>query len=193
VISDRVFLCSQQSQTEKVDTFTWSYKFEDNSRLVGKVRGHFDPDLHCLLDPTPVTAQYLDADGKTVLVHWQAEDFITFEMTGEGEDLLIVASNDNCTGNSLCLVSGITRSCVQITDEGLPVVGESFQAPAWSLKAENAANPPAISWRCAVSPFFPFVSLRVNLQSTSSPKVYRWTVSPYLPFFPLLEVAESIA
>lgn len=174
-------------------TFDWSYRFEDNSRLLGKVKGRFDPESHRLVDLVPIEAHYLDADGKTVLVRWQREDFLAFEIAGEGEDVLIVASNDNCTKNSFCLVSGISRSRAQVTDEGLPVVGESFHSPQWSLKAETDESKPAISWGWSVSPFYPFVSLRVNLQPTTSQKVYRWTVSPYLPFLPLLEVAESMA
>ncbi|MEG3435826.1 hypothetical protein V0288_01725 [Pannus brasiliensis CCIBt3594] len=173
--------------------FDWMYRFEDNSLLVGKVRGRLEGDRDCLIDPEPIEARYLDIDGKTVLVHWQAEDFIAFEMADAGKDILIVASNDNCTKNSLCLVSGISRSRAQVTDEGLQVIGESFQFPAWSVKAEATANQPAISWGWSVSPFFPFLSLRVNLQSTTTKKIYRWTVSPYLPFFPLVEVAESVA
>jgi hypothetical protein len=174
-------------------TFDWIYRFEDNSCLVGKGKGHFDSENHRLLDPTPIEARYLDTDGKTVVARWQGLDFLAFEIADGGEDLLIVASNDNCTKNSLCLVSGISRSRAQVTDEGLQVVGESFHSPAWSLQPLVSNPQPAISWGWSVSPFYPFLSLRVNLPVASAKKVYRWTVSPYLPFFPLLEVADSIA
>nr|WP_228036310.1 hypothetical protein [Microcystis sp. LEGE 00066]CAO89730.1 unnamed protein product [Microcystis aeruginosa PCC 7806] len=175
-----------------IDTFDWVYGFQDGTRLMGKVCGYLDPDSNRLLDPENCSAIYQNAQGQ-VLSRWQGGDFIAFELTTTGEDLLIVASNDNCVSNSLCLVSGISRSCAQVSDEGKSLVREVFQYPAWSLQDDNSSSKPAFSWNCSVSPFFPFVSLRFNLQSTSSKKFYRWTVSPYFPFCPLLEVGESLA
>ncbi|AVQ71003.1 hypothetical protein MTo_00535 [Microcystis aeruginosa NIES-1211] len=193
MVSDRLLLVNKNNQRDaKTDTFDWMYEFQDGTRLMGKVCGYLDPDSNRLLDPENCSAIYQNAQGQ-VLSRWQAGDFITFELTTTGEDLLIVASNDNCTGNSLCLVSGISRSCAQVTDEGKSLVREVFQYPAWSLQGDNSISKPAFSWNCSVSPFFPFVSLRFNLQSTGSKKFYRWTVSPYFPFCPLLEVVESLA
>jgi hypothetical protein len=186
-------MVNQSSQGNlAIDIFDWTYTFQDQTRLVGQVSGYLDPDSNRLLDPQDLSASYLTAKGQ-IISRWQGEDFITFELTTTGEDLLIVASNDNCVNNSLCLVSGISRSCVQVTDEGVSVIREVFQSPAWCLKTENRTYQPAFSWNCSLSPFFPFVSLRFNLQSSTQKKVYRWTVSPYLPFCPLLEVGESIA
>jgi hypothetical protein len=194
VISERGLITGDRERTNTGRiTFDWSYRFEDNSCLVGKVEAYLDPERDRITDPRPIEADYLDADGKTVIVHWRESDFIAFEIAGDGGDVLIVASNDNCTKNSLCLVSGISRSRAQVTDEGLQVIGESFQAPAWSFTPETPDPKPALSWGWSVSPFYPFVSLRVNLPVTSAKKVYRWTVSPYLPFFPLVEVADSVA
>jgi hypothetical protein len=175
-----------------IDTFDWVYGFQDGTRLMGKVCGYLDADSNRLLDPENCSAIYQNARGQ-VLSRWQAGDFIAFELTTTGEEILIVASNDNCVSNSLCLVSGISRSCAQVSDEGKSLVREVFQYQAWSLQGDNSNSKPAFSWNCSVSPFFPFVSLRFNLQSTSSKKFYRWTVSPYFPFCPLLEVGESLA
>jgi hypothetical protein len=193
VVSDRLLLVNKNNQkAANINTFDWVYGFQDGTRLMGKVCGYLDPDSNRLLDPENCSAIYQNAQGQ-VLSRWQAGDFIAFELTTTGEDLLIVASNDNCVGNSLCLVSGISRSCAQVTDEGKSLVLEVFQYPAWSLQGDNTTSKPAFSWNCSLSPFFPFVSLRFNLQSTSSKKFYRWTVSPYFPFCPLLEVGESLA
>ena len=193
MVSDRLLLVNKNNQkAANIDTFDWVYGFQDGTRLMGKVCGYLDPDSNRLLDPENCSAIYQNAQGQ-VLSRWQAGDFIAFELTTTGEDLLIVASNDNCVGNSLCLVSGISRSCAQVSDEGKSLVREVFQYPAWSLQDDNSSSKPAFSWNCSVSPFFPFVSLRFNLQSTSSKKFYRWTVSPYFPFCPLLEVGESLA
>lgn len=193
MVSDRLLLVNKSNQgAANIDTFDWVYGFQDGTLLMGKVCGYLDPDSNRLLDPENCSAIYQNAQGQ-VLSRWQAGDFIAFELTTTGEDLLIVASNDNCVGNSLCLVSGISRSCAQVTDEGKSLVLEVFQYPAWSLQGDNTTSKPAFSWNCSVSPFFPFVSLRFNLQSTSSKKFYRWTVSPYFPFCPLLEVGESLA
>ncbi|TRV44027.1 MAG: hypothetical protein EWV53_08880 [Microcystis panniformis Mp_MB_F_20051200_S9] len=193
MVSDRLLLVNKSNQrAANIDTFDWVYGFQDGTRLMGKVCGYLDPDSNRLLDPENCSAIYQNAQGQ-VLSRWQAGDFIAFDLTTTGEELLIVASNDNCIGNSLCLVSGINRSCAQVTDEGKSLVREVFQYPAWSLQGDNSSSKPAFSWNCSVSPFFPFVSLRFNLQSTSSKKFYRWTVSPYFPFCPLLEVGESLA
>jgi hypothetical protein len=193
VVSDRLLLVNKNNQrAANIDTFDWVYGFQDGTRLMGRVCGYLDPDSNRLLDPENCSAIYQNARGQ-VLSRWQAGDFIAFELTTTGEDLLIVASNDNCVSNSLCLVSGISRSCAQVSDEGKSLVREVFQYPAWSFQGDNSTSKPAFSWNCSVSPFFPFVSLRFNLQSTSSKKFYRWTVSPYFPFCPLLEVGESLA
>ncbi|GCE62191.1 hypothetical protein [Microcystis aeruginosa] len=193
MVSDRLLLVNKSNQrAANIDTFDWVYGFQDGTRLMGKVCGYLDPDSNRLLDPENCSAIYQNAQGQ-VLSRWQGGDFIAFELTTTGEDLLIVASNDNCVSNSLCLVSGISRSCAQVSDEGKSLVREVFQYPAWSLQDDNSSSKPAFSWNCSVSPFFPFVSLRFNLQSTSSKKFYRWTVSPYFPFCPLLEVGESLA
>jgi hypothetical protein len=193
VISDRLLLANKNNQEAiKIDTFDWVYGFQDGTRLVGKVSGYLDPDSNRLLDPQNFSAIYQNTQGQ-ILSRWQAEDFITFELTTTGEDILIVASNDNCVGNSLCLVSGISRSRAQVSNEGKSMVRELFQYSAWSWHSDHSIPKPAFSWNCSVSPFFPFVSLRFNLQSTCTKKVYRWTVSPYFPFCPLLEVGESIA
>ncbi|WP_419547526.1 hypothetical protein [Microcystis sp.] len=193
MVSDRLLLVNKSNQrAANIDTFDWVYGFQDGTRLMGKVCGYLDPDSNRLLDPENCSAIYQNAQGQ-VLSRWQGGDFIAFELTTTGEDLLIVASNDNCVSNSLCLVSGISRSCAQVSDEGKSLVREVFQYPAWSLQDDNSTSKPAFSWNCSVSPFFPFVSLRFNLQSTSSKKFYRWTVSPYFPFCPLLEVGESLA
>ncbi|MBC1194685.1 hypothetical protein H0901_05140 [Microcystis aeruginosa BLCCF158] len=193
MVSDRLLLVNKSNQrAANIDTFDWVYGFQDGTRLMGKVCGYLDPDSNRLLDPENCSAIYQNAQGQ-VLSRWQDGDFIAFELTTTGEDILIVASNDNCVSNSLCLVSGINRSCAQVTDEGKSLVREVFQYPAWSLQGDNSSSKPAFSWNCSVSPFFPFVSLRFNLQSTSSKKFYRWTVSPYFPFCPLLEVGESLA
>ncbi len=193
MVSDRLLLVNKSNQrAANIDTFDWVYGFQDGTRLMGKVCGYLDPDSNRLLDPENCSAIYQNAQGQ-VLSRWQGGDFIAFELTTTGEDILIVASNDNCVSNSLCLVSGISRSCAQVSDEGKSLVREVFQYPAWSLQDDNSSSKPAFSWNCSVSPFFPFVSLRFNLQSTSSKKFYRWTVSPYFPFCPLLEVGESLA
>ena len=193
MVSDRLLLVNKNNQkAANIDTFDWVYGFQDGTRLMGKVCGYLDPDSNRLLDPENCSAIYQNAQGQ-VLSRWQAGDFIAFELTTTGEDLLVVASNDNCVSNSLCLVSGISRSCAQVSDEGKSLVREVFQYPAWSFQGDNSTSKPAFSWNCSVSPFFPFVSLRFNLQSTSSKKFYRWTVSPYFPFCPLLEVGESLA
>lgn len=193
MVSDRLLLVNKNNQkAANIDTFDWVYGFQDGTRLMGKVCGYLDPDSNRLLDPENCSAIYQNAQGQ-VLSRWQGGDFIAFDLTTTGEDLLIVASNDNCVSNSLCLVSGISRSCAQVSDEGESLVREVFQYPAWSLQDDNSSSKPAFSWNCSVSPFFPFVSLRFNLQSTSSKKFYRWTVSPCFPFCPLLEVGESLA
>lgn len=44
--------------------FNWSYAFRDGSSLVGYVDGQLDRDKKMLLNPSNISANYIDVDGK---------------------------------------------------------------------------------------------------------------------------------
>jgi hypothetical protein len=171
--------------------FNWSYCFSDGSRLEGKVWGKLNREGKRLLNPTQIEVDYLDSDGKTVLETWQGKDFACFEATVDGSDTVIVASNDQFTANSMCLVNCPTRSRSQVTEAGSQMIGEPFQAHTWSLNSVPASVPilePEIGLDFAFAPFFPFLSFSINLRPAQSKRIYQWTFSPYLPFYPFLRV-----
>lgn len=178
------------SRSKPANSFNWSYLFKNGTSLVGKVEGILDQDRKTILDPKNITAAYIASDGKTVLQSWQGNDFLCFEPTLDGENIVIVASNDNLQGNSMCLVSSMTRSRAQVTDGEFQLVGEVFNNAAWSITPKTSSV--AISeldW--SLSPFFPFVSFTFNLQLPSSQKLYKWHFSPFFPFYPSLEIVIS--
>jgi|GEM_PF-3470470 len=178
------------SRSQPANLFNWSYRFNDGSSLVGKVEGVFDVDNNIILNPTNIQADYLAPDGKTVLQSWQGNDFLCFEPTLDGENIVIVASNDNLQGNSMCLISSMTRSRAQVTDREFQLVGEAFNDAAW-LMSRNTSSFPISELDWSFSPFFPFLSFTFNLQLPSSQKLYKWHFFPFFPFYPSLEIITN--
>jgi hypothetical protein len=187
--------------TEKGDrvsatSFDWSYSFGDGSRIVGKFEGKFDRERKRLFDPTTITADYLDTDGKTILVSWQNSDFVNFETTLDGSETLIVASNDSFLVNSMCLVSSSSRTCAQVTDVGTQIVAEPFNSNVWSIapqtvpvSVEEAET--GMGLDLELSPFFPFVSVNLDLWESNPRQTYRWTFYPCFPFHPFIPLVKT--
>lgn len=180
-------LNAENTDRVSVKSLNWSYSFSDGSRIVGKIEGQFDRERNILLNPTNITADYLDTDGKTVLLSWQDSDFVAFETTLDGSNTLIVASNDSFLVNSMCLVSSTSRTCAQVTDVGSQIVAEPFDTNAWSLvpqivpvSIEEAKT--GMGLNLELSPFFPFVSVNLDLWESNPKQTYRWTFYPYLAF-----------
>jgi hypothetical protein len=172
------------------ETFNWFYCFSDGSRLVGQVNGHLDKDHNTLLNPSHLKAEYIGTDGKTVLLSWKESDFIAFEAGLDGHNPLIVASNDNCLANSMCLVNSETRSRAQVTHWGLKLSGESFNQESWSMKlnsTDSSVSEPEMSFDWVISPFFPFFAVNLNMLLPKHPTAYCWTFFlcfPFCWFFP---------
>ena len=165
--------------------FHWSYRFSDGSRLVGQVTGELDQRTSRLLCPTQIQAEYFDGDGKTVLGSWENSDFVCFDLSADGGEMVIVASNDCFVANSMCLVCCGTRSRAQVTDWGSQLIAEPFVASAWSL---NPVSAPASSYNWLLPPLFPSVSFTWRLPYSQT--TYQWTFSPFLPFAPVLRVGQ---
>lgn len=177
-----------------LESFDWSYHFEDGSRIVGQVKGYLGDDGNTLFNPTDMSATYLGTDGETILLKWENDDFCAFESTIDGTKSVIVASNDNCVSNSMCLVSCASRSCAQITHWGIQLEGESFGQNSWSISPKlipKAVSQPQVSWDWTFYPVYPFVALSFNFFNFSvlrETKSYSWTFYPYFPFYPVLKV-----
>lgn len=172
----------------------WSYAFSDGSSLVGRVDGHLDKNKKTLLKPTNISADYIDVDGKTVLVSWKTNDFVSFEMTQDNTNLLIVASNDNFVANSMCLVSSATRKRAQITERGVQLVAESLKQDSWSLTPVTSfASVPesGIGFDWSFSSSFPFFAISLNCWLPSPRLMYQWTFLPFLPLYPFLRVMRT--
>lgn len=185
---------SEKPKSSLVKTYNWSYQFNDGSRLVGTVKAQLNPENYQLLNPTHVCADYIDVDGKTILQSWKDLDFACFESNLDGENMVVVASNDNFVGNSMCLVESITRTRAQVTDDGRHLIAESFNPSAWSLNAKpNDVPVPSWELNWQLLPLFPFLSVRLNWRLPPSSEVYRWTFFPYFCPFPVMEVATRVS
>lgn len=174
--------------------FNWSYAFRDGSSLVGYVDGQLDRDKKMLLNPSNISANYIDVDGKTVLVSWTNKDFVSFETTLDNTDILIVASNDNFVANSLCLVSSATRSRAQVTEQGVQLVAESLKPNTWSLIPVTSfvsAPESGIGFDWSFSSLFPFFAISLNCWLPSPRLMYQWTFLPFLPLYPFLRVMRT--
>ncbi|MGK7930218.1 MAG: hypothetical protein AB4041_02135 [Microcystaceae cyanobacterium] len=174
---------SEQSQPMQ---FQWCYAFQDGSQLKGTIESHPEQLSARWLKKQHIEADYLDKDGKTVLLHWDGSDFVCFDLTEKGE-LLIIASKDNFVGNSMCLVYSPIRSRAQVTEQGSQWVGEAFSPNAWSLKAKEdleAVLKADWSFNMNITPVFPFLSVDLNLHSTQTATTYQWTYFPYYCWFP---------
>lgn len=172
--------------------YHWTYVFRDGSRLVGKVKAQLDPNGKTLVNPSQMVADYLDKDGQTVLMSWKADDFACFEADLDGNYMIIVASNDNFVGNSMCIVESITRTKAQITDSGTQHIAEAMNPVAWSMSAkpENISVPSwEIDWQMV--PLFPFMTVSFNWGLPSGSQVYQWTFFPYVSPIPLMQVAKK--
>ena len=175
-------------------SFGWSYRFRDGSRLVGQVNGQLDEDGNLLLNPTEIKADYIGADGKTALVSWNGSDFACFETTVDGTNALIVASNDNFVGNSMCLVSLAFRPRAQVTEQETQVIGEPFELAAWSVipcPSPVGRRQSSVGWDLSFSPLFPFLSVSCNFWLLNPRTIYRWTAFPCLPFWPFVQVVKA--
>ncbi len=185
---------SRNSQPQQAKSFDWCYQFRDGSRLVGTFKAYLAPDGNTLLNPTQVQADYISPDGQTVRLSWCDRDFVCFDSTIDGRDMLIVGSNDCFNENSVCLVWGKTRSRSQVTDSGRQLIAESFRHDAWSLTPATSSLPsPQLGLDWSLSPFFPFLTVSLNFWLLNPQTIYQWTFSPYLPFFPCLRVAKAAA
>lgn len=182
----------QQSLSGRV--YNWSYQFSNGSRLVGKIRGEMSPDGNTLVKPIEIKADYLAQDGETVLQSWITEDFACFESSCDGTNLLIVASNDNFVGNSMCLVESPGRKRAQVSNEGQPLISETLHQEAWELKPETIqVNIPAWQLDYRIIPLFPFVAVNLNLRLFDSQKAYQWALFPWFCPLPFVRLAASAA
>jgi hypothetical protein len=174
--------------------FNWSYAFSDGSSLVGHVDGQLGKDKKTLLNPTNISADYIDVDGKTVLVSWKDKDFVSFETTLDKGNVLIVASNDNFVANSMCLVSSETRTRAQVTEQGVQLVAESLKPNTWSITPVNSfvsAPESGIGLDWSFSSLFPFFAISLNCWLPSPRLMYQWTFLPFLPLYPFLRVMRT--
>ncbi len=174
----------------------WSYQFQDGSLLKGILEGNFEATQPDWLRIERIEADYISNDGKTRLLHWEGQDFACFDLTEKTEELLIIASNDNFVGNSMCLVYSPIRSCVQITEQEQQWIREPFNVTAWSF--DKSLSPPlsfssqALALDVDISPLFPFLSVNLSLKKQKSRKIYQWTYFPYFSVFPWLRVMPLV-
>ncbi len=193
-VGTKVRLGAAQPQPSPERLYQWHYRFEDGSCLVGEVKAQLDRDGNTLLNPTHISANYIDTDGKTLLSKWEDKDFACFEASIDGKSLVVVASNDNFVSNSMCLIESVGRSCAQVTDFGPQLVKEPVRRKAWSLypKPPSVSSPALeVDWR--VAPLFPFMSVSFNFQYFDSNTVFRWTYFPCLSPFPFVQVRKKTA
>jgi hypothetical protein len=179
-----------QPQLLSDKVYNWSYQFSNGSCLVGKVTGQLASDGNTFLYPTEISANYLAQDGETVLKSWVNEDFVSFESSQDGTNLLIIASDDNFVGNSMCLVESPFRKRAQVSDLGQQLVGETLHQEAWTLKAETVAVTFPIweiDWH--MIPLFPFVAINLNLRLSPAKMSYQWALFPWFCPVPLVQVA----
>lgn len=201
--SDSVCSPTNPAVSEKLfmQWFNWTYEFSDGTRLVGQVMAELNEAGDRLLNPIAIHVDYLAFDGETVLASWHDPDFACFDATVDGTSLLIVASNDNFVGNSMCLVFSRTRSRAQVTDREIQWVGEPFDPNAWSLTpifntvsqtfspASSVSPKLDVTVDVVFSPFFPFYAVNFRINKPRVEKRYRWTFAPYFSVFPLLRVS----
>lgn len=176
--------------------FNWGYQFSDGSRLVGQVVARLDRDNNKLVEPTKLVADYISTDGKTVLLSWKEQDFVVFDATVDGNNLLLVASSDNFVADSMCLVSSENGDRAQVTHWGIQLSKDEFERNAWSMDSTtttttSSTNQEIITIDWVFSPVFPFwkVSFNVFLPFTGSS--YHWTLHPCFPFFPITQLAKT--
>jgi len=154
----------------------WRYQFTDGSQLRGHCCGHPQAMSDELVPPDrlPVfqiqqvgITEYLAAETQTPLLQWQPAQFVCYEL---GEDLLLLASNDNYVGNSLCLVNSCHRQWAQITHWGSRLVAEPFVWEHFSLHCLDASPPTCLTFSWQFSPFLiPFFQWRSVVNPSSVP------------------------
>ncbi|MEB3160024.1 MAG: hypothetical protein VKL20_01045, partial [Synechocystis sp.] len=111
-------------RSKQPSQWQWFYQFSDGSQLRGTccgspptpssefVQSDQCPDFQ--IQQVGIT-EYLAADQQTPLLQWQPAQCVCYEL---GEDLLLLASNDNYVSNSLCLVNSPHRQWAQVTHWG---------------------------------------------------------------------------
>lgn len=181
---------SEQPKPLSDQVYNWCYQFSNGSRLVGKMTGQLASDGNTFLHPTDISANYLAEDGETVLKSWINEDFVNFESSQDGTNLLIIASNDNFVGNSMCLVESPFRKRAQVSDQGQQLIGETLHQEAWSIKAETLPSDfPVWELDWQMMPLFPFVAVNLNLRLSATKLSYQWALFPWFCPWPLVKVA----
>jgi len=160
----------------QLSQWQWCYQFSDGSKLRGEF---FSPppipptssDSPEQPGPTPAFAiqqvgitEYLAAKTETPLLQWQPAQFICYEL---GQDLLLMASNDNYVANSLCLVNSPHRQWAQVTHWGSKLVAEPFVWDHFSIDCVKAKKTTAltVSWQ-----FSPFVAPFFHWRASSNPE-----------------------
>jgi hypothetical protein len=140
----------------------WSYTFTDGSQLRGTFQGTVREEIK-LGKAVPTfeiqgvgLTEYLTDKGKTPLLAWQPEQFDCFEM---GDNLLLMSSNDNYVGNSICLVNCPQRQWAQITHWGGRLVAEPLVLERLSLHCLARDITPStwsVDWKFSpfLTPFF---------------------------------------
>lgn len=156
------FNFTHQDPTPKsAQPWQWCYSFRDGSQLRGTFHGtvkeKLEPGNSINIPTFEVQAvrltKYLTANGKTPLLTWQPGQFNCFEV---GENLLLMASNDNYVSNSLCLVNSPQRQWAQITHWGSRLVAEPLVWERLSLHClGNEVNLTTWSLGWEFSPFVP--------------------------------------
>ncbi|MFM1842329.1 MAG: hypothetical protein RLZZ490_1065 [Cyanobacteriota bacterium] len=167
----------------------WRYQFRDGSQLRGNYCGFFSPasgpigHLPTWQIQQVGSTEYFATDKQTPLLQWQPDQFVCYEL---GEELLLLASNDNYVSNSLCLVNSPHRQWAQVTHWGSRLVAESFTWNQFSIHCLEPKIPNSwrISWQ--FSPFFvPFFYWRLTpaiepttFSSLLQPDNFPWVLRP---------------
>ena len=153
----------------------WRYQFSDGSQLRGSYCCNPQASSNRLVQPDRFppfhlqqvgVTEYLAAETQTPLLQWQSAQFVCYEL---GEELLLLASNDNYVSNSLCLVNSKHRQWAQITHWGSQLVAEPFVWDHFSIHCLDAKTPTSLTLSWQFSPFVaPFFRWRASPNSESA-------------------------
>ena len=157
--------------SKRPSQWQWRYQFRDGSQLRGNYHGAIapiaGPSEHFpgfQIQQVGLT-EYLAADQQTPLLQWQPAQFVCYEL---GEDLLLLASNDNYVSNSLCVVNSPHRQWAQVTHWGSRLVAEPFTWERFSMHCLDATTPKCLTFSWQFSPFLaPFFHWRSRLNNPS--------------------------
>ncbi|MEB3228064.1 MAG: hypothetical protein VKJ27_06750 [Synechocystis sp.] len=152
---------SSPTRPQPLPQWQWRYQFSDGSELRGHYYGTLvsgsAPSVHLPTFHIPQVGltEYVSADRQIPLLQWQPAQFVCYQL---GEDLLLLASNDNYVSNSLCLVQSPQRQWAQVTHWGSRLVAEPFAWDHFSIHCRDESPPDSltVSWQFSpfIAPFF---------------------------------------